>query len=954
MTGVRSPSTQREGSRIIGRQLKWLALTGTCGLFLFASLAFIVLLKIEVNGPVYQGIRLSNDLVADYVAPSESLLETALTCAKLADAPDEASRHAYEEDLKTFRHDYDSTHAKYMARVPEGPLKALMRGEAHATAQEYFKLEDQLIALVEQDRADDARRLVISTMNPLYDRHAAAVDQIVVLANEEVRVNEALAARSVGIFTVAMVAIGLLVLLVVCVLSWTIARGISVEAEKLVRSEESLRDREELYRSSFDQAAVGILHVLFDGVIERCNARFAEIVGYTLEELPGKTFEQFTPQEYLPESREAFQRLIMGGASYAGLEKPYLRKDGTLAWVKLTGSIQRDGNGEALHVVSFMEDITARKAAEERLSEAMAALQTSESRYRTVFQASRDALSISDLTTGRFIEINQAFVDLMGFEREEVIGRNSPEVGFWVNPIDRERVVETLRQNCMLQDERIRLRNKGGEEFWALLSASVIEIDGVVCMLGVTRDISDAQAAEDEIRNLAFYDRVTGLPNRRLLLDRLLQTLSGDSRSSRKTAVLFINLDDFKTVNDTLGHQIGDLLLREVAQRLTACVHESDTVARFGGDEFVVILEGLSESPESVADEAKDIGEAILASIGQTYSLDGHECKGTTSVGITVFGDVRESPNDVLRQAAIAMQQAKSAGGNAVRFFAPVLQTAVNARAAMKADLNRAILENQFVLYYQPQVDATGLIGAEALIRWKHPVRGLVPPNDFIPLAEETGLILALGDWAFETACRLVASWADRKLPCKVGVAVNISSRQFSEPDFVANILATLARTGANPKCLKLELTESLMASNIGDVIAKMTVLKSHGLSFSLDDFGTGYSSLSYLKRLPLDQLKIDRAFVSDILDDVASAAIAQTIVSLGRAMGLTVIAEGVETEAQHAYLASLGTDSFQGYLFSRPLPLEEFERVWLGPWAAGHEGMEQVSASGGNGTVQS
>jgi len=394
--------------------------------------------------------------------------------------------------------------------------------------------------------------------------------------------------------------------------------------------------------------------------------------------------------------------------------------------------------------------------------------------------------------------------------------------------------------------------------------------------------------------------------------------------------LLFVDLDDFKSLNDTLGHSMGDLLLQDVARRLTDCVHEADTVARYGADEFVVMLEDLSLNSEEAADEAEIVGEKMLAALAQPFLLAGRETQGTASIGITVFGDKRESTSEVLQQADMAMHQAKTAGGNTVRFFAPALQAAVNARAAMKEDLSQAIAANQFLLYYQPQVDATGLIGVEALMRWKHPERGLVPPNDFIPLAEETGLILPLGTWALETACRQIAEWANRKESAHIQIAVNISARQFCCPDFVEHILATLHQTGANPKNLKLELTESMLANDIEEVIAKMTLLKSHGLTFSLDDFGTGYSSLSYLKRLPLDQLKIDRAFVQDILADVASASIAQTIISLGRAMDLSVIAEGVETEAQRKFLHSLGAHSFQGYLFSRPLPLEELERIWL------------------------
>ena len=382
-------------------------------------------------------------------------------------------------------------------------------------------------------------------------------------------------------------------------------------------------------------------------------------------------------------------------------------------------------------------------------------------------------------------------------------------------------------------------------------------------------------------------------------------------------------------MNDTLGYQTGDLLLREVALRLSACVREVDTVARLGGDEFVVMLEYLSDDSDLAATQAEAVGGKILAAVGRPFLLAGREFHKTCSIGIAVFGAYPESTYEVLQQAEIAMYQAKAAGRNAIRFFAPSLQAAANAIVALEEDLRQAIKTRQFLLYYQPQVEGSHLIGVEALIRWNHPKRGLLAPGEFIPLAEETGLILPLGDWVLETACKQIAAWADRKEYAHVSVAVNISARQFRQPNFVEQVLATLYRTGANPRNLKLELTEGMLVENFEEVIAKMTDLKSHGLRFSIDDFGTGYSSLSYLKRLPLDQLKIDRAFVRDILVDGASGAIAQTIISLGRAMGLSVLAEGVETEEQRDFLIRLGCHSFQGYLFSRPLPLEGF-KPWL------------------------
>jgi diguanylate cyclase (GGDEF)-like protein len=470
---------------------------------------------------------------------------------------------------------------------------------------------------------------------------------------------------------------------------------------------------------------------------------------------------------------------------------------------------------------------------------------------------------------------------------------------------------------------------------WWFMGTSVVIFvlgAGVVVRLRVQslqrrdRELQRLQAANDEIRNLAFYDPLTSLPNRRLLLDRLRQTLAASSRSNRKRALLFVDLDDFKTLNDTLGHHIGDLLLQEVARRITTRIRESDTLARLGGDEFVVLLQDLSEVAEEAATQAKSIAEKILATVDEPYLLAGRECRSSSSIGITIFGGPQDSTNEVLQQADIAMYQAKAAGRNTVRFFAPALQAAVNARAAMEEDLRQAIKTRDFLLYYQPQVYQGVLIGAEALIRWRHPTRGFMSPAEFIPLAEETGLILPLGEWVLETACKQIAAWGKQKDRAHITVSVNISARQLLNPDFVETVMNTLHRTGANPHNLKLELTESMFVDKVEEVIGRMTELKSYGLRFSLDDFGTGYSSLAYLRRLPLDELKIDQEFVRDILVDASSGAIAQSIISLSKAMGLSVIAEGVETEEQRDFLERLGCQAYQGFLFSRPVAVKEFE----------------------------
>jgi diguanylate cyclase (GGDEF)-like protein len=411
------------------------------------------------------------------------------------------------------------------------------------------------------------------------------------------------------------------------------------------------------------------------------------------------------------------------------------------------------------------------------------------------------------------------------------------------------------------------------------------------------------------------------------LLDRLNQAIASSARSKNYCALLFIDLDNFKTLNDTLGHDVGDALLQQVAQRLRHCVREGDTVSRFGGDEFVVILEDLSEQQEAAVTLTATIGQKILDALQPTYQLAKQAHQSNASMGATLFIDHTGTLDDLLKRADLAMYQAKNAGRNTLRFFDPGMQTAVVARAELEACLREALANEQFYLLYQAQVTELGRItGAEALIRWKHPVRGQVSPAEFIPFAEETGLIHPIGHWVLKTACCQLARWATQPALAHLTLAVNVSVHQFKTANFVLEVLDILHTTGANPHRLKLELTESVLADNVEDIIAKMTVLKAKGLSFSLDDFGTGYSSLSYLKRLPLAQLKIDQSFVRDILIDPNDAAIAQMVIALANSLNLGVIAEGVETAPQRDFLIGQGCKAFQGYLFSRPLPLAAFE----------------------------
>ncbi|MEO6118552.1 MAG: EAL domain-containing protein, partial [Methylotenera sp.] len=399
------------------------------------------------------------------------------------------------------------------------------------------------------------------------------------------------------------------------------------------------------------------------------------------------------------------------------------------------------------------------------------------------------------------------------------------------------------------------------------------------------------------------------------------------ARNNRNGALLFIDLDNFKTLNDTLGHDVGDLLLKAVSDRLSSCIRKSDTVARLGGDEFVVMLTHLSNNLLECADQAKKVAEKILSFLNHAYHLNGHAHQSTPSIGVTLITKQSNSVEAILKQADLAMYQAKAAGRNTLRFYDTAMQSAVINKVALEKNLKDGLLHHEFVLHYQPQLNSKRqIIGAEALIRWFNPERGLVSPAQFIPLAEETRLIIPIGQWVLETACRQLVVWAKRPETSKIVLSVNVSMYQFRQPDFVQQVLDTLEQTGADPFRLKLELTESLLVENVEDIIIKMVNLKAKGVSFSLDDFGTGYSSLSNLKRLPLDQLKIDQSFVRDVMTDPNDASIACTIVALAQNLGLEVIAEGVETEDQYEFLFQNGCYLYQGYLFSKPLPIDQFE----------------------------
>ncbi|MFT4243748.1 MAG: EAL domain-containing protein [Acidovorax sp.] len=486
-----------------------------------------------------------------------------------------------------------------------------------------------------------------------------------------------------------------------------------------------------------------------------------------------------------------------------------------------------------------------------------------------------------------------------------------------------------LEAHEVFQDFEIQQRTSDGGFIWVSISGEpLFDAEGRFAgYRGVARNITDRKQAEAEIQRLAFYDELTGLPNRRLLLDRLERTAAACVREGSHGALLFLDLDNFKGINDTLGHDQGDLLLAQVGKRVSASVRASDTVARLGGDEFVVVIRGLHAEPREAAAEAEVVALKVLGALNQPYRVQDSEVHSTPSIGITLFCDKQLSPQELLKRADLAMYQAKARGRNTLCFFDPAMQEAATARSALEGDMRQGLLRGEFMLHYQPVVDEAGrVLGAEALVRWRHPQRGMVPPGDFIPLAEQTGLIVPLGRQVLAMASSQLARWAASPATAGWSVAVNVSAQEFRQADFVQEVLGTLRDCGADPSQLTLELTESLLLQDVEDSILKMQALRTQGVGFSLDDFGTGYSSLSYLKRLPLDQLKIDQSFVRDVLTDPNDATIACTIITLAHSLGLNVVAEGVETEGQHDFLQRNGCKRFQGYLFGRPAPAESLQ----------------------------
>ena len=655
------------------------------------------------------------------------------------------------------------------------------------------------------------------------------------------------------------------------------------------------------------------------------NQVWLDFTGLSAAESVGPHWQQVIHPDDLQSAFRDYYPVQPSANGAISTEYRLRRHDGVYRWMLDTGLPLFDGSGGFAGYIGSCIDITERKQAEAELRLAATTFQTNE------------AIVITD-AEGSILRVNHAFCTITGYSPEEVLGKN-PRL-LQSHRHDRSfyrQLWQKIRRSGYWKGE-IWNRRKSGEIYPELLSITAVQNErgSVTHYVGTFSDITQAKKTEAEIRHLAFYDPLTQLPNRRLLLDRLNQAIPAAHRSGHHGALLFIDLDNFKTLNDTLGHSVGDRLLEKVAGRLRESIRTEDTVARLGGDEFVVLLSNLSQNQVAAAKEAEAVAEKICTRLNQIFDLGEFMHYVSSSVGVTLFGSPFASSDEVLKQADMAMYRAKSAGRNTVRFFETGMQEVLNQRLQLETELRQALANHEFRLHLQPQFDhARRLIGAEALLRWENPAQGLVAPAHFIPLAEENGLIIPIGHWVLQSAGELLREWSSRYRLEEFRLAVNVSSRQFRQTNFAGQVRELIERTGADPLRIKLEITESAVLDNLQDANRKMESLRHLGVIFSIDDFGTGYSSLSYLKSLPIDELKIDKSFVQDILTNEQSAVIVRTIIAMSQQLKLKTVAEGVEHAEQVELLANYGCQAFQGYYLGRPLPVREFEQ-WLAPGTAG------------------
>jgi len=686
---------------------------------------------------------------------------------------------------------------------------------------------------------------------------------------------------------------------------------LEMQNESLRQTQQALEESRDRYIDLYEFAPVAYLTLSEKGMITQINLTGVTLLGQERHELVNKNFFSLVTREYQNRWVHHFN-VAINQTEHLCIELSLQKRNGEVFQAQL------DCVSTAPGLSITLSDITQRKQAEQNLRIAATAFE------------SQEGMMITN-ADNVLIRVNKAFTTITGYTAEEVIGNNP-------------RMLSSGRQDKLFYDQMWKTLNttnywegevwnkrKNGDIYPEKLTITAVKNsdDMVTNYVGTFTDISLSKNAEQKIADLAYYDPLTQLPNRRLMIDRMHHAMAASTRRASACALLFLDLDHFKALNDTLGHDMGDLLLQQVSTRLQDSLREGDTVSRFGGDEFVVLLEGLNVDEIEAATQAEDIAKKILSSIRKPYHLISQNYTCSTSIGIAVFNGHKFEVEDLLKQADIAMYQAKDDGRNTFRFFDPQMQLTITALAVLEKELNQAIEQQQFQLYYQIQIDSSNHAqGAEVLIRWLHPERGVISPLNFIPLAEKTGLILPIGQWVLDSACAQLKAWQHNPLTQDLILAVNVSAKQFHQDYFVQQVKDTIQRHDINPEKLRLELTESMLAVNINDIITKMDALSKLGFHFSLDDFGTGYSSLQYLKKLPLYQLKIDKSFVDNIVSDSSDQAIVRTIIAMAHSLDLKVIAEGVETKEQQQILLTEGCANYQGYLFSKPVPVNEFEEL--------------------------
>ncbi len=655
-----------------------------------------------------------------------------------------------------------------------------------------------------------------------------------------------------------------------------------------------------------------------DTTLLTCNERYAELLETPAASLPGTRWIDNVPETKRETVQSAIAQMLQGAGTLT-TDRSIRQADGSTRWLRWLDLPVFDEEGHCTEVRSIGHDITAHKEAELRLRQLALAV-----------EQSPNTIVITD-TEGRIEYVNEAFVRTTGYTADEAIGRNPRILNAGKTPAATYGDLwATLSRGELWRGEFVNTRKDGGTYTELATIAPIKQADGSIShYVAIKEDITERREAEARIRQLAYYDTLTGLPNRSLMWDRLRHAIAASERSGSGGMLLLLDVDHFKMLNDTQGHQAGDTLLREVAQRLRAALREEDTVARVGDDDFAIVVENLGEDRDEAIAHAEKIAEHLHRCVTAPCELglaSGAYHVGA-SLGLTLFRGRATAADAVLNQAEVAVARAKDDGRNLIRFFSEEMQAVVAARAELELKLRAALAGNGFLLYYQPQLDRSGrVIGAEALIRCFDADGAMISPAAFIPLAEETGLIVPIGEWVLETGCAQLRAWQAEPATAGLTLSINVSARQFHQPDFVGKVAAAVERSRIRPGGLKIELTESVVLGDIETTVLRMRQIKALGVRFALDDFGTGYSSLSYLKRLPFDQLKIDQAFVRDMEKDTSSEAIVRAILALSRSLELEVVAEGVETAAQHELLLTRGCELFQGYLFGRPVPIEDWK----------------------------